>query len=103
VVGLHSLPFCDPVAFPVVWSRLRAALEPGGTLVLTLFGDRDEWAGTKGMTFLTRAELEAVLAGLDVITLDEVDEDGRTAFGTTKHWHIWEVVARRPVLGADPA
>lgn len=95
LVSLHSLPFCDPLQFPKVWSRLRAALETGGTLVLTLFGESDAWAGTEGMTFLTRSRLDELLAGLDVAVLNEIDEDGGTAAGTTKHWHIWEVVARK--------
>ena len=46
------------------------------------------------MTFHTRAEVDWLLAGLDVELLDEVEEDGKTAIGDPKHWHTYDVVAR---------
>jgi hypothetical protein len=48
------------------------------------------------MTFLTRASLDELLEGLDVERLEEVEEDGRTAIGVAKHWHLYHVVAQKP-------
>ena len=48
------------------------------------------------MTFHTREEVEQLLDGLDVEELNEVDEDGATAIGDRKHWHLFHVVARKP-------
>ena len=56
----------------------------------------DEWAPAADMTFLSRSEVDGLLDSLEVERLVEVEEDGRTAVGTPKHWHLFHVVARRP-------
>ena len=91
-----ALPFCPPEAFPAVWSRIVASLRPGGRFCGQLFGDRDGWSGEEDMTFLARESLEELLDGLDVERLDEVEEDGRTAIGNAKHWHLYHLVVRKP-------
>ena len=91
-----ALPFCRPDAFPAVWSRIVASLRPRGRFCGQLFGDRDGWSGEEEMTFLPRASLEELFEGLEVERLDEVEEDGQTAVGRAKHWHLYHVVVRRP-------
>jgi tellurite methyltransferase len=91
-----ALPFCRPEAFPELWSRIVASLRPGGRFCGQLFGDRDGWSGEEEMTFLMRASLEDVLDGLEVERLDEVEEDGQTAIGRAKHWHLYHLVVRKP-------
>ena len=89
----YSLPFCDPDSFPRVWQGLLSALRPGGVLAVNIFGTNDTWAGTPGMNFHTLDQVHELLAGLDVIRLDEEDEDGDSLAGP-KHWHVFDVVAR---------
>jgi SAM-dependent methyltransferase len=89
------LPFCPPQDFDRLWSAVRDAVRPGGLLAVDLFGTRDDWAGEPGMTFVDRARIDALTAGLDVVWFDEVDQDGR-AYAGPKHWHRFEVVGRRP-------
>ena len=91
-----SLPFCAPEEFDDVWERILASLPPGGRFSGQLFGDRDEWAGQKAMTFHTREQALGLLSGLELERFDEEDADGRTALGEPKHWHIFHVIARRP-------
>jgi SAM-dependent methyltransferase len=90
-----ALPFCPPGDFPAVWERIERSLHPGGRFSGHLFGDRDEWAGEDDMTFQSRAEAEALLDRFEVELFDEVEEDGSTAVGVPKHWHLFNVVARR--------
>ena len=92
----YALPFCDAAGFARCWRRIRDRLAPGGRICGQLFGDRDEWAGAADMSFHSRRDVERLLAGLEVERLDEVDEDGRTALGEAKHWHVFHLVARRP-------
>ena len=92
-----ALPFCRPEAFPALWSRIVASLRPRSRFCGQLFGDRDGWSGEDEMTFLTRASLDELLDGLDVERLDEVEEDGRTAIGDAKHWHLYHLVVRKPL------
>ena len=61
---------------------------------------RHTWAGREGpgaLSVLDREQVVGLLDGLEVVRLDEVEEDGRSSVGP-KHWHRFEVVARRPVV-----
>lgn len=89
-----ALPFCPPDRFPALWRRIVASLKPGGAFAGQLFGPNDGFAGPQ-VTTHTRAELEALLAGLEIVRLDEVEEDGKTATGRPKHWHMFHIVARK--------
>lgn len=91
----YSLPFVAPAAFDAVWSGLRAALRPGGVLAVNLFGPHDSWAADPTMTFHDRTAVGRLVAGLDVLELGEIDEAGEAVSGP-KHWHVFEVLARRP-------
>jgi SAM-dependent methyltransferase len=101
-----ALPFCSRERFPDVWERIVASLRPGGRFCGQLFGDRDEWASRPpdafaglasppAITFHTRAEVDALLRDFEVDYLREIDEDGQTAVGDRKHWHLFHVVARK--------
>jgi membrane dipeptidase len=90
----YSLPFCPPGEFETLWRRIVDSLRPGGRFCGQLFGVHDEWAGT-GLVVLTRAEVERLLEPFEVERLDEVDEEGSTAVGTWKHWHLFHIVARK--------
>ena len=46
------------------------------------------------MTFLTRGEVDDLLGDYEIEQLIEIDEDGPTATGADKHWHLFHVVAR---------
>ncbi len=92
-----ALPFCPPDVFPGLWLGIEASLQPGGRFSGQLFGDRDGWSGEQDMTFQTRTQVEALLAALDVEQLEEIEEDGTTATGSEKHWHLFHVIARKPL------
>jgi len=89
-----SLPFCTPANFPPVWQQIVTALPVGGRFAGHLFGDRDGWAGPD-LTFQTVAEARALFAGFAMEYFEEIEEDAPTALQGMKHWHIFEVVARK--------
>jgi membrane dipeptidase len=89
-----ALPFCAPHEFTALWTKIVDSLRPGGRFCGQLFGHHDDWAGS-GVVVQRREELAALLAPFEVELLDEFDEDGTTAVGTPKHWHLYHVVARR--------
>ena len=90
-----ALPFCPPDRFADLWRRIVSSLEGGGRFSGQLFGDRDEWADNRELTFHTRTEVEALLDGFDLERFDEVENEGQTALGEAKHWHLFHIVARR--------
>lgn len=94
-----ALPFCPPSAFLAVWQRIQTSLRPGGRFSGQLFGDRDGWSGEQDMTFQTRPQVETLLASFDVEQLEEIEEDGATATGRQKHWHLFHVIARKRPSG----
>ena len=89
-----SLPFCAPAAFPAVWQRIVAALPVGGRFAGHLFGDRDAWAGPD-LTFQTRDEAQALFKGFILEHFVEFEEDAPTALQGMKHWHLFEIIARK--------
>ena len=91
----YALPFIHPTRFEAFWAGVRSALRPGGVLIVNLFGDRDSWVGDPGMTFVDRARVDALVDGLDLLDLAEEEADGE-AFSGPKHWHVFDIVARRP-------
>src|SRR5690242_18591230 len=64
-----ALPFMPKERFATVFARLKGALVPGGVFAGQFFGVHDEWNGPErahAMTFLTRAEADALLSDLEV-------------------------------------
>src|SRR6185503_7721985 len=91
-----ALPLCGGAAFPALWQRIRAALNPGGRIACQLFGPRDGFAQRPDPPAIhDRAAIDALLAGMSVEMLDEEETDSVTPRGQAKHWHIFHVVARR--------
>lgn len=91
----YALPFCPRDAFPGVWERIVASLPPGGRFCGQLFGDRDKWASDPTLTTLRREVVERLLEPFVTERLEEIEEDGQTALGAPKRWHLFHVVARK--------
>ena len=102
----YSLPFSAPGSFAGLWERITASLSHGGRFCGQLFGENDEWAARPptfggewssppAMTFHSRADVNELLHDFEAEQLIEVDEDGVTAVGDAKHWHLFHVVARK--------
>ncbi|WP_369137480.1 class I SAM-dependent methyltransferase [Modestobacter versicolor] len=88
-----SLPYAG-AQLSQVWDQLLAALVPGGWLACDLFGERDTTADADDVARLTAAEVDGLLAGLDVVHRDEQEADGES-YGRPTHWHVLSVVGRR--------
>ena len=91
-----ALPLCEPVDFRRIVADIGRRLKPGGRFAAQFYGPHDSWVGRPGMTFVTRAEAERLLEGLEIELFDEEESDGVTPRGNTKHWHVFHIVARKP-------
>jgi tellurite methyltransferase len=94
IYASFSLPFCAPEAFPRLWATLRKSLVPGGHFAGQLFGDHDEWAGKRPMTFHTLRQVHALTRGFRVELLRETVEEGRS-FEGPKHWHYFDLILEK--------
>lgn len=90
-----SLPFCPPEHFETLWRTVTEAVLPGGRFAGQLFGDRDDWARIPDRSHQTRAEVERALEPFDIELLNEKEDDGNDALQNPKHWHRFDIVARR--------
>ncbi|WP_346924943.1 methyltransferase [uncultured Arthrobacter sp.] len=91
----YSLPFIRPDTFGGFWAVLLHALRRQGVLAVNLFGDRDSWADIPEWNFHTEAQARQLFAGLEILKFEAYDADGQS-FRGPKHWHIYDVIARRP-------
>lgn len=96
-----SLPFCHPDHFQALWTIIAFALEPGGRLACQLFGDRDTWASLPDRSHFTREQVEQLLAEYHIEFFQEDESDSTDAEGRDKHWHVFHIVARKPLEDQD--
>ncbi|PSN12008.1 class I SAM-dependent methyltransferase [filamentous cyanobacterium CCT1] len=89
------LPFCPPEQFPDLWDEIVATLALGGRFCGQLFGDRDSWAVYNDMNHHSRDQVNQLLTPFVVEWLEEENHPGKTALGEEKHWHIYNIVARK--------
>ncbi|NJL45112.1 MAG: class I SAM-dependent methyltransferase [Leptolyngbyaceae cyanobacterium SM2_3_12] len=89
------LQFCPQGQFPEFWAKVVAALKPGGRFSGQLIGDRDSWAAYPNLSVHTRPQVEALFSNFKFDYFEEEEHPGQTALGETKHWHIFQIVARK--------
>ncbi|MEW6459888.1 MULTISPECIES: trans-aconitate 2-methyltransferase [Pseudomonas] len=89
-----ALPFCHPKEFPHLWQRISHALKHDGLFCGNFFGPDDDWASAD-LSILDKQSVENLFAGWELLHFEEINRQGSTARGHTKHWHLFSVVARR--------
>jgi SAM-dependent methyltransferase len=96
VNGQYAFSFIPAQAFPRVFTALLRSVKLGGILVGNIFGDRDGW-NVEGdpKTFLTKDECLAYFADWEILHFEEKERDDTTALGVPKHWHEFDIIARR--------
>lgn len=67
-----------------------------GYFVGNFFGINDSWAKVKeNMVFLSKEQILDLLKDFEIIDFQENLYDGKTALGKIKHWHIYDVIAKK--------
>ena len=95
---LHLLPRHD---LGVVLRAVVDSLTEHGILCVTFLGTRDAWARTPRLaTVLRRDELTALIGGLVVIRLDELEYDDVDVVGRPKRWHTYRCILRKSIESA---
>lgn len=96
VVANFSLPFCNKNDFKKLWAKINHSILKDGYFVGNFLGDKDEWKIAKEkMTFLTKDQVMELFRNFEIVEFKEVEKDGLTALGKMKHWHIFNVIAKK--------
>ena len=96
VVANFSLPFCNKNNFKELWNKINKSIVNKGYFVGNFFGDNDEWKSTKDeMTFLTKDQTIQLFEDFEIVEFKEVEKDDVTGLGKMKHWHIFNVIAKK--------
>lgn len=99
-----ALPFASAADFARVWRGLVNALLPGGLFVGQLCGPDDSFVCESppgSMSAHDAAEVTRLLSGFEVLAREEVNRPGEMTRGSSKHWHVHHLVARR-LTGSSP-
>ena len=96
VVANFSIPFCRKELFNELWNKIVQSISQDGYFVGNFFGLNDSWAKTKEqMVFLSKEQVLRLFESFDILSFNEIEKDGKTALGKEKHWHVFEIIARK--------
>ena len=96
IVANYCLSFCNKNNFKELWNKINDSILKDGYFVGNFFENNDEWKNTKEeMTFLTKEQVIELFKNFDIIEFKEIEKDAITGLGKMKHWHIFDVIAKK--------
>lgn len=97
LVANFSIPFCNKHYFKEFWNKIVNSIQKDGYFVGNFLGLNDSWVKTKlDKTFLAKEQVLNLFVGkFEIILLEETEVDKATALGKLKHWHIYNVIAKK--------
>lgn len=96
IVANYSLPYCNPTYFYTMWEEITNNIALNGFFIGNFFGHNFQWKTEEDKkTELDKDELIELFKDFDILEFKEIEEDKPTALGKMKHWHIFEVVAKK--------
>lgn len=95
LVANASLSFCHKKYFNELWKKVVNSITKDGYFVGNFFGVNDTWANRPNMTFFIKEEVIELFSSFEIINFKEVEKNGKTALGIEKHWHVFNVIAKK--------
>lgn len=95
LVANSSLSFCNRKNFDDLWKKIVDSISKDGYFVGNFFGINDSWANRPNMVFFTKEEVIKLFSSFEIINFKEVAKNGKTALGVEKHWHVFNVIAKK--------
>lgn len=47
------------------------------------------------ITFTSKEELKEIFKNFEIVYLNEIEKDGETTLGQSKHWHLIDIIVRK--------
>lgn len=96
LVANFSLSFCNKNKFEELFEKIKNSILENGYFIGNFFGVNDTWNGIKkDCVFLNKSQVIELFKEFEIIHFYEVENDENTALGGMKHWHIFNVIARK--------
>ena len=96
IIANYSIPFCNKNKFQEFWHKMVDSIEENGYFVGNFFGKNDEWNTQKSsMTFFSRKTVEELFNNFEILKFEEEEKDAKTGLGIMKHWHTYNIIARK--------
>lgn len=96
IIANYSLSFCNKQEFNKMWKTIEENIVQEGYFVGNFLGINDSWSKYKfNMTFFTKNQVMDLFKEFEIIKFDEIGKDALTGLGKMKHWHIFNVIAKR--------
>lgn len=75
---------------------MSIALQKIGYFIGNFFGYKDSWVNIKkDVFFMEKEDVLKLFEDFDIINFKEVERDGKTGLGKIKHWHTFEIIAKK--------
>lgn len=92
----YSLPFVAPNQFLQVWNNIDEHLRSGGYFVGNFFGTDDDFSEVNNqVTILSEQQIRCLFRHYNIKYFQERKINSNNINGQQKHWHIWDVVAKK--------
>lgn len=96
IIANYCLPFCRKEKFEELWNKIKTSILEEGYFVGNFFGTNDSWNGIKPqMVFLAKDQIMELFKEFETIAFKEIEEEALTGLGKMKHWHIFNVIAKK--------
>ena len=96
IVANYSLSFCYKQEFDEMWKTIKKNICKDGYFVGDFFGINDSWnKAESNMTFFTKEQVLNLFDEFDIVKFNEVEKEGLTGLGNMKHWHIFNIIAKK--------
>lgn len=96
LISNFAIPFCSKDKFSQMWHKICNSINKDGYFVGNLFGKNDEWnTPNDKRTFLDKEDVIALFKDFEIIEFAEKEFNKQLVLGKLKHWHIFEIVAKK--------
>ena len=95
-IAYSSLQFCEKSKFQDLWKNIENSIKKNGFFMGNFLVNNDTWKRLKKpLIFFSKEEVLELFKDFKMIKFEEIERDGKTGLGIMKHWHIYNIIAKK--------